>query len=93
MWWFGSGCPNPRLSPRMKLPMNLPQPPAGDMRIDLRRADARVAEQFLNDAQVRAVLQQVRGKAVPGQTVKVFLRHCKKSEGLHPALGFDAGHW
>ena len=35
------------------------------MRVNLRRADVRVAEQFLDHAQVRAVLEQMRGEAVP----------------------------
>ena len=49
----------------MKLPVDLPQPAAGDVRVNLRRADARVAEQFLNHPQVRAMLQQMRGETVP----------------------------
>jgi len=42
-------------SPRVKFPVNLPQPAAGDVRVNLRCADARVAEQFLDHAQIRAV--------------------------------------
>ena len=38
---------------------------AGHMGINLGGADAGVAEQFLDDPQVGAVLEQVRGKAVP----------------------------
>ena len=49
----------------MKLPVNLPQAIARDVRINLRRADGRVAEQFLNHPQVRAMLQQMRREAVP----------------------------
>ena len=49
----------------MKLPVNIPQPVTGDVRVNFCRADARVAEQFLNHAQVRAVFQQMRRKAVP----------------------------
>src|ERR1039458_6361557 len=45
--------------------MNVAQPIAGDVRINLRRADARMAEQFLNHAQVRAMLQQMRRETVP----------------------------
>ena len=48
----------------MKLPVNLSQPGVGDMRVDFRGADAGVAEQFLDDAQVSAVLQQVGRKTV-----------------------------
>ena len=43
-----------------------PRAPApGDVRVNLRRADAGVAEQFLDDAQARPMLQQMRRKAVP----------------------------
>ena len=49
----------------MKFPVNVPQPVAGDVRVNLRRADVRVAEQFLDHPQVRAVFQQMCGKAVP----------------------------
>ena len=38
---------------------------AGHVRVNLGGADAGVAEQFLDDAQVRAVLQQMRREAVP----------------------------
>ena len=49
----------------MKFPMNLAQPLAGDVRVNFRYADARMAEQFLDHAQVRAMLQQMRREAVP----------------------------
>ena len=49
----------------MKFPVDVPEPVAGDVRIYLRRADVRVAQQFLYHPQVRAVLQQMRGKTVP----------------------------
>src|SRR5471030_3318240 len=55
----------PTSRPRMKLPVDLPQPVAGDVRVNLRRADIRVAEQFLDDTQIRAMLQQMRREAVP----------------------------
>ena len=48
----------------MKLIVRLPQAAAGYMSINLGRADGRMPEQFLDDAQVRAILQQVCGKAV-----------------------------
>jgi hypothetical protein len=48
----------------MKLPVNVAQSMAGHMGVDFRGIDARVAEQFLNDAQVGSALQQMRGKAV-----------------------------
>jgi len=49
----------------MKFPVDFPQPAAGDVSVDFRRADVRVAEQFLNHPQVRTVLQQVRRETVP----------------------------
>jgi hypothetical protein len=36
----------------------------GDVGIDFRRADVGVAEQFLDDPQIGAVLQQMRGETV-----------------------------
>lgn len=45
--------------------MHLPQTVFRNVRINLRRADARVSEQFLNHPQIRAVLQQMRGKTMP----------------------------
>ena len=54
--------------------MNVAQPIAGDVCINLRRADVRVAEQFLNHPQIRAVLQQMRGKTVP-QHVRCDVAH------------------
>jgi hypothetical protein len=49
----------------MKTPMHFPQPAARHVRVNLRRVDLRMAEQFLDDSQVRSVLQQMRGKAMP----------------------------
>src|SRR5215471_4247126 len=45
------------LCPRMKFPMHFPQPVARDMGVDLRRADAGVAEQFLDHPQICPVFQ------------------------------------
>jgi hypothetical protein len=45
------------LWPWMKFPMHFAQPVARDMRVNFRRADARMAQQFLNHPQIRAVLQ------------------------------------
>ena len=49
----------------MKLSMHFAQPAARYMRINLCRVDLRVPEQFLDDTQVRSVLQEVRRKTVP----------------------------
>jgi hypothetical protein len=49
----------------MKFPMHFPQPVSRDVRVNFRGADARVAEQFLDHPQIRAMFQQMRGKTVP----------------------------
>ena len=48
----------------MELSVDVAQPIACDVGIDFGGADVRVTEQFLDDAQVRAVFQQMRGEAV-----------------------------
>jgi len=68
--------PRRRLWPRMKLPVNVPQSVPGDVRVNLRCADARVAEQFLDDTQIRPVLQQMCREAVP--------QHMRRHIALHP---------
>ena len=45
--------------------VDVPQARTGHVRVNLGGADAGVAEQFLDDPQVGAVLQQMGGKAVP----------------------------
>ena len=52
------------------------------MGIDFGGADAGVAEQFLDDAQVRAVFEQVRGKAMPEHVG----RHVARDAGAADAL-------
>ena len=56
---------NFQLRPRMKLPVHLAQARRGDVRINFRGADAGVPQQFLDDPQVCAVLEQMRGETVP----------------------------
>ena len=46
------------------LVVHRPQPGDGDVRVQLRGSQRRVAEQFLHDAQVRAALEQMGGGAV-----------------------------
>ena len=60
----------------MKFPVDVPQPVSRHMRVNLRGADVRVAEQFLNHPQIRAVLQQMRGKTVP--------QHVRRDVALQP---------
>ena len=52
-------------SARMVLRVQLLQPLARDVRVDRRRRDVGVTEQQLHDAQVGAVVEQVRGERVP----------------------------
>lgn len=49
----------------MKFPVRVFETVLIDVGVDLRRRDIGVAEHFLDHAQVRAVGEQVRGKAVP----------------------------
>src|ERR1039457_5686979 len=53
-----------KLGARMILAVDVPQTVGGDVGIDFGRADAGMAEQLLDDAQVRAVIKQMGGKAV-----------------------------
>ena len=48
----------------MEFFVDVAQTLAGDVRVNLRGADAGVAEQFLNHAQVRAVFQKMRGETM-----------------------------
>ena len=64
----------------------------GDVRVDLRRVRALVAEQLLHDAQVGATIEQVRGERV-SQQVRVRLDRQTRDRGvladgrLHGAYG------
>ena len=49
----------------MKLPVNFLQPPGGDVRVNFRRADGRMPQQFLDYAQVRPVLEKMGRKTMP----------------------------
>ena len=55
-------CPS---RPRVTLPVHLEQLRGVDMRVALRGAEARMAEQFLDRPQVGAALQQMRGEGMP----------------------------
>src|SRR5439155_19769596 len=62
----GGWQPSPEASSaRMKFAVNFAQPVSSHVRVNLRRRDAHVTEQFLNHAQVRAVIEQVCGETVP----------------------------
>src|SRR3954468_15918906 len=45
--------------------VDLAEPVDGDQRVDLRGRHRRVPEQFLDDADVRPAVEQVRGERVP----------------------------
>ena len=49
----------------MKLPMHFPQATPRHVGVNLRGADARVAEQSLNHSQISTVLQHVGCRTVP----------------------------
>ena len=63
------------LGTRMKFSVDVQQAIARHVGINLRGADIRVAEQFLNHAQIRAMLQQMRGKTVT--------QHVRRNIALH----------
>ena len=48
----------------MELAVDFAQTVAGDVGIEFRGTDGRVAKQFLDDTQVRAVFEEVRGETV-----------------------------
>ena len=74
------------LRPWVRLFVYLLQPLHARVRVDLRRADRRVAEQLLHRPQVRTGVEQVRGKGVP-QGVAV---HSATTEGMSASLGDGA---
>ena len=76
------GC---KLRTRMESSMHLAQPISRHVRINLRRADTGVAEQFLNHAQVRSVIQQVRGKTVPQHMRGDIARNACQTRALFDA--------
>ena len=52
------------LCPRMKLPVGFLLAGDADVGVDLGRADVRMAEEFLDRAEVRAVIEEVGGETV-----------------------------
>ena len=68
----------------MKFFVNFAQAVSRDVRVNFRRADVRMAEQFLDHAQIRAVLQQMRREAVPQH----MRRHIARNPGACDAI-FD----
>src|SRR5436189_2959024 len=48
----------------MEFGMDVAEPVGGDMGVDFGGVDGGVAEEFLNDAKVGAIFEEVRGKAM-----------------------------
>ena len=48
----------------MRLVISIAHTTTGQVRVDLRRAQRLVTEQFLDRAQVRAIVQEMRGETV-----------------------------
>jgi hypothetical protein len=63
---------------RVEAAVNVAKTVGGDVGIDFGGGDGGVAEEFLDDAEISAVLEQVRGEAV--------------SEHMRSDVTFDAGH-
>jgi len=63
--------------------MHLPQFLPGYMGIDFCRADAGMAEQFLDDTQVGAIFQQMSGKAMAEH---VRSHRARNTGAFHPLL-------
>ena len=67
----------------MESAMDFPQPAVSDVSIDFGSADVGVTEQFLDDAQIGSMLQQMRREAVPEHV----RRHIPGNAGaVHPLL-------
>ena len=49
----------------MKFPVNVAEAVAGDVSVNFCRGNGSVAQEFLNDAKVGAIFEQVSRKAVP----------------------------
>src|SRR5437773_11847941 len=91
----GGWQPSPEASSaRMKFAVNFAQPVSSHVRVNLRRRDARVTEQFLNHAQVRAVIEQVCGETVPQHVRRDISCNARQA---HAALDAqpkcDGGEW
>lgn len=54
----------PLLSTRMKFRVNCFEPIGIDVRVNLRRRDVGMAQQFLDNTQIRAAADEVAGEAV-----------------------------
>ena len=66
----------------MKFPVNFAQAVASDVRVNLRSADTRVAEQLLDHPQIRAMLQQMRGKTVSQHVRRDIALHARAANAI-----------
>lgn len=79
---------------RVRLLVSLPQPPRADVRINLRRRQAFVSQQFLDAAEVRSAVEEVGGEAVPERVrggdsietrhLEVLLQHAADTARCQP---------
>jgi hypothetical protein len=70
----------------MEFLLDFPQPVAGDVRVDFRRAVVRVTGKFLDHAKIRAVFQQMRSKAVPQPVRRHFPLHAGAPDTIFDVL-------
>src|SRR6266404_431613 len=63
--WPWRPIPSTRLGPGMGLVVRVLHSLRGQVRVDLRGAQRLMAQQLLHAAEVRAVVEQVRGEAMP----------------------------
>ena len=75
----------------MRLPIDLEQLRGVDVRVALRGAEARVAEQFLDRSQVGAALKQMGGEGV-SQGVRADARARAAGSHVAPHQAIDAAH-
>ena len=66
----------------MEFAENVCQPGVGNVGVDFGGSDVRVPEQFLDDAQVGTMFEQVCGEAVPQGVRGDFFRDACQSESV-----------
>ena len=70
----------------MKSPMHLTQSRAGDMGVDFGCRDAGVAEELLDDAQVRPVVQEMGCEAMPEHVGRHIAVDARAADALFDML-------
>jgi len=66
--------------------VDLPEAIAGDVGVDFGGADGGMTEEFLDDTQVGAVLQQMGGEAVPEHVGGDVPLHARATDAVFDAL-------